>query len=72
LNIHAHHPVDIQLIGSCWFTTGEGQELAEMARAGTLDLSVLQHKRVALKAVNEALSSLQDANRGFNNFVVVP
>jgi len=72
LNIHWMMGMNIQLIGSCWFTTGEGQELAEMARAGTLDLSVLQHKRAALKDVNEALASLQDANRGFNNYVVIP
>jgi hypothetical protein len=43
-----------------------------MARVGTLDLSVLQHRRVSLKDVNGTLSSLQDANRGFNNFVVIP
>jgi D-arabinose 1-dehydrogenase-like Zn-dependent alcohol dehydrogenase len=72
LNIHWMMGMNIQLIGSCWFTTGEGQELAEMARVGALDLSVLQHKRVSLKDVNDALSSLQDANRGFNNFVVIP
>ena len=72
LNVHRLMGMNIQLIGSCWFTTGEGQELAEMARAGTLDLSVLEHRRIPLKDVNEGLSSLQDANRGFNNFVVIP
>jgi alcohol dehydrogenase len=72
LNVHRLMGMNIQLIGSCWFTTGEGQELAEMARAGTLDLSVLEHRRIPLKEVNEGLSSLQDANRGFNNFVVIP
>jgi alcohol dehydrogenase len=72
LNVHRMMGMNIQLIGSCWFTTGEGQELAEMARAGTLDLSVLEHRRISLKDVNEGLSSLQDANRGFNNFVVIP
>jgi len=72
LNLHRMMGMNIQLIGSCWFTTGEGQELAEMARTGTLDLSVLEHKRIPLKEVNEALSALQDANRGFNNFVVIP
>jgi alcohol dehydrogenase len=46
--------------------------MAEMARVGTLDLSVLQHRRTSLRDVNDALSSLQDANRGFNNFVVIP
>jgi D-arabinose 1-dehydrogenase-like Zn-dependent alcohol dehydrogenase len=72
LNVHRMMGMNIQLIGSCWFSTGEGQDLAEMARAGTLDLSVLQHRRIPLKDVNEGLSSLQDANRGFNNFVVIP
>jgi D-arabinose 1-dehydrogenase-like Zn-dependent alcohol dehydrogenase len=72
LNVHRLMGMNIQLIGSCWFTTGEGQDLAEMARAGTLDLSVLEHRRIPLRDVNEGLTSLQDANRGFNNFVVVP
>jgi D-arabinose 1-dehydrogenase-like Zn-dependent alcohol dehydrogenase len=72
LNVHWIMGMNIQVIGNCWFTTGEGQELAEMARAGTLDLSVFDHRRIALKDVNEGLSSLQDANRGFNNFVVIP
>jgi D-arabinose 1-dehydrogenase-like Zn-dependent alcohol dehydrogenase len=72
LNVHRMMGMNIQLIGSCWFSTGEGQELAEMARAGTLDLSVFEHRRIPLRNVNEGLSSLQDANPGFNNFVVIP
>jgi alcohol dehydrogenase len=72
LNVHRMMGMNIQLIGSCWFSTGEGQELAEMAAAGTLNLSVLEHRRIPLKNVNEGLNSLQDANRGFNNFVVIP
>lgn len=72
LNVHRMMGMNIQLIGSCWFSTGEGQELAEMARAGTLNLSVFEHRRIPLKEVNEGLCSLQDASRGFNNFVVIP
>ena len=72
LSVHWIMGMNIQLIGSCWFTTGEGQDMAEMARAGTLDLSVIHHRRIPLRSVNEGLSSLQDANRGFNNFVVIP
>jgi D-arabinose 1-dehydrogenase-like Zn-dependent alcohol dehydrogenase len=72
LNVHRMMGMNIQLIGSCWFSTGEGQELAEMAGAGTLNLSVLDHRRIPLKNVNEGLNSLQDASRGFNNFVVIP
>ena len=72
LNIHRMMGMNTQLIGSCWFSTGEGQELAGMARAGTLNLDVFEHRRIPLRNVNEGLSSLQDANRGFNNFVVIP
>ena len=72
LNVHRMMGMNIQLIGSCWFSTGEGQELAEMARASTLNLSVFEHRRIPLKDVNEGLCSLQDASRGFNNFVVIP
>ena len=34
----------IGLQGSVWFTTGEGEEMAAMAGAGTLDFSVLEHR----------------------------
>jgi threonine dehydrogenase-like Zn-dependent dehydrogenase len=72
LNVHRLMGMNVQLNGSCWFTTGEGQDLAEMARVGTLNLSVFEHRRIPLREVNEGLTSLQDANRGFNNFVVIP
>ena len=72
LNVHRLMGMNIQLIGSCWFATGEGQEVAEVARAGTLSLSVFEHRRIPLENVNEGLNCLQDANRGFNNFVVIP
>ena len=72
LSVHWLMGMNIQLVGSVWFTTAEGQEMAEMARTGTLNLSVFEHRRIPLKNVNEGLASLQDANRGFNNFVVIP
>jgi len=72
LNVHRMMGMNIQLIGSCWFDTAEGQQLADMARAGTLNLSAFEHRRIPLEDVNEGLSTLQDANRGFNNFVVIP
>ncbi len=34
----------IGLQGSVWFTTAEGEEMAAMAGAGTLDLSALEHR----------------------------
>jgi alcohol dehydrogenase len=61
-----------QVMGSRWFTTAEGEDMAQMAAAGTLDLSVLQHKRFPLEKVNEAISSMADGNGGFSNFVVIP
>jgi D-arabinose 1-dehydrogenase-like Zn-dependent alcohol dehydrogenase len=62
----------IQLIGSNWFTTAQGQELAHMVETGTLDLSYLEHERFALEDVNKAISGLKDRRGGFSNYVVVP
>lgn len=62
----------IQLIGSNWFTTAQGQEMAEMVRTGTLDLSYLEHRAFPLSRVNEAISGLKDRDGGFSNYVVLP
>ena len=60
------------LAGSVWFTTEEGEEMAAMAKAGTLDLSVLQHQVSPLSKVNEAIAGMHARNGGFSNFVVDP
>jgi alcohol dehydrogenase len=62
----------IQLIGSNWFTAAQGQEMAELAQAGLLDLSVFEHQRFPLEQINHAISGLQNRNGGFSNYVVVP
>jgi alcohol dehydrogenase len=62
----------IGLQGSVWFTTGEGEEMAAMAGAGTLDLSVLKHRVSPLSQVNEAIAGMADRDGGFTNFVVDP
>lgn len=62
----------VQLIGSNWFTTAQGQELADMVETGTLDLSYLEPVRFPLSEVNEAISGLKDRNGGFSNYVVIP
>jgi len=62
----------IGLQGSVWFTTGEGEDMAAMAAAGTLDLSVLEHRVSPLSKVNEVLSGMDDRNGGFTNFVIDP
>ena len=58
-------------IGSCWFTTAEGQDMAAMAHAGTLDLSVFEHERFSLDQVNEALDAIDKRSGGFTNVVIV-
>jgi D-arabinose 1-dehydrogenase-like Zn-dependent alcohol dehydrogenase len=62
----------IGLQGSVWFTTGEGEEMAAMAGAGTLDLSVLEHRVSPLSKVNEALAAMDQRHGGFTNFVIDP
>jgi D-arabinose 1-dehydrogenase-like Zn-dependent alcohol dehydrogenase len=62
----------IGLEGSVWFTTGEGEDMAAMAAAGTLDLSALDHRVSPLSKVNEVLSGMDDRDGGFTNFVIDP
>ena len=62
----------IGLQGSVWFTTGEGEDMVAMAAAGTLDLSVLEHRVSPLSKVNEVLAGMDDRNGGFTNFVMDP
>jgi D-arabinose 1-dehydrogenase-like Zn-dependent alcohol dehydrogenase len=62
----------IGLRGSVWFTTGEGEEMAAMAGAGTLDLSALEHRVSPLSKVNETLAGMDERDGGFTNFVIDP
>jgi alcohol dehydrogenase len=62
----------ISIIGSLWFSVGEGQDMAEMAAAGTLDLSVFDHEIYPLSRINEALDAVEKRRGGFTNVVVVP
>ena len=58
-------------IGSLWFTTAEGQDIAAMAHAGTLNLGVFEHQRFPLERVNEALDAIDQRNGGFTNVVIM-
>jgi alcohol dehydrogenase len=58
--------------GSLWFSTAEGQDLAAMAGARTMDLSVFEHQRFPLEQVNEAVHATEGRNGGITNIVVVP
>lgn len=61
----------IGLEGSVWFTTAEGEEMVAMAEAGSLDLSIFDHRTSPLSKVNEALKGMS-ANRdgGFANYMI--
>jgi D-arabinose 1-dehydrogenase-like Zn-dependent alcohol dehydrogenase len=58
--------------GSNWFTTGEGQLMAEMAATGVLDLSQLEPQPYPLDRINDALEAIKARPGGFVNIVVNP
>jgi alcohol dehydrogenase len=60
------------VIGSLWFSTGEAQEMAELAGAGVLDLSVFEHQVFPLENINEELDNLPERHGGFSNFIAAP
>lgn len=62
----------LHLQGSNWFTTGEGQLMAEMANSGALDLSHLTPQAYPLAQVNDALEAVKARPGGFVNIVVNP
>jgi alcohol dehydrogenase len=72
MDLHTMMDLQQSLIGSCWFTAGEGQDMADMAAAGTLDLSVFEHVRFPLDRVNEAIAGIEQRHGGFSNYVVQP
>lgn len=59
-------------IGSVWFTTGEGQEMADMARVGTLDMGVFSQHPVPLDKVDTLLAGIENRHGGFSNFTICP
>lgn len=60
------------ITGSIWFTTAEAQEMADMAEAGTLDLSAWHTHALPLEQVNEGLAFVAGRQGGFANVVVEP
>jgi len=72
MDLHTMMDEQQSIEGSAWFTAAEGQDMADMAEAGTLDLSVFEHVRTPLDQVNEAISGIAQRNGGFSNFVINP
>ena len=60
----------ISVIGSLWFDVADGQDMVEMAAAGTLDLSVFRHKTFGLDQINDALDEVENRHGGFTNVVI--
>ena len=61
-----------QFRGSNWFTTAEGQTMAELAGAGVIDLSPWQTRGFPLEAVADALDLVKTRPGGLTNIVVWP
>lgn len=72
MDLHTMMDDQQSVAGSAWFTAAEGQDMADMAEAGTLDLSIFEHVCNPLDQVNEAISGIAQRNGGFSNFVINP
>ncbi|WP_166663649.1 alcohol dehydrogenase catalytic domain-containing protein [Streptomyces sp. NBC_00582] len=72
VHLHKIMDIDARLSGSAWFSTAEGQEMADLAESGMVDLSVFEHEVFKLHDVNTALSVLKNRNGGFSNYVICP
>lgn len=72
VNLHYLMDNDQRLVGSVWFTAGQGQEMADMVESGVVDLSVFEHRAYSLEDVNIALGGIENRIGGFSNFVICP
>ena len=63
----------ISYIGSLWFTTAQGGEMARMAAAGTLDLSPFTHLHFSLDQLDKAIeAACTREHGGLINVVITP
>lgn len=60
---------DLSYLGSSWFTTSQGQEMAELAATGVLDLSSFEVRRFGLDAIDAAVDAA--AHRGAGGFTTI-
>ena len=72
MDVHTFMDRNQTFMGSCWFTPGEGAAMAEMVRAGTLDMSVFRQESYPLDRINDVLAGLEQRHGGFSNFTVCP
>ena len=72
IKLHFLSSANRLIVGSLWFSTQEGRELAAMAETGALDMSVFEHHGFPLADVNIAISGMAKRRGGFSNFVIYP
>lgn len=72
VDVHQLMDRNQRLIGSAWFTTHEGQEMADMVGSGIVDFSILETQATSLDNVNEAISGIAKRHGGFSNYVINP
>jgi D-arabinose 1-dehydrogenase-like Zn-dependent alcohol dehydrogenase len=72
MDLHTMMDLQQSMTGSCWFTSAQGQDMADMAAAGVLDLSVFEQVTFPLSQVNEAISGIENRSGGFSNYVINP
>ncbi|MCP3732595.1 alcohol dehydrogenase catalytic domain-containing protein [Sphingomonas sp. MG17] len=60
----------MEMIGSVWFTTADGIEMADMIASGAIDISVLEPKSWPLDSINEAINGVSSGDGGFTNYLV--
>ena len=72
LDVHWMMDKNQRLYGSAWFTTEEGQEMADMVGSGVVDFSILETQSSPLADVNKAISGIAERQRGFSNFTIHP
>ncbi|MGF6987382.1 alcohol dehydrogenase [Paraburkholderia atlantica] len=70
INMHEMMCSALSIIGSLWFTVGEGQDMVNMIDAGTLDLSTFENHTYTLDQANEALLDAEKRAGGFVNVVI--
>ena len=64
---------EVGYLGSSWFTTSQGQDMADMVGSGVLDLSSFDHRRFALDEIEEALAEAQHRQTGgFESITICP
>jgi alcohol dehydrogenase len=60
----------MELIGSVWFTTAEGMELAGLIDSGAIAISALRPRSWPLDEINEAISGVASGDGGFTSYLV--